>query len=75
MMSDGEKMVPVEMDSIGGLKVISIGFMLQAEDAPVIWRGPMKNGVIRQFLEDVDWGELDALIVDCPPARGTSPFP
>ncbi|HOT63304.1 MAG TPA: Mrp/NBP35 family ATP-binding protein [Treponemataceae bacterium] len=74
MMSDGEKMVPVEMDSIGGLKVISIGFMLQAEDAPVIWRGPMKNGVIRQFLEDVDWGELDALIVDCPPGTGDEPL-
>ncbi|KAJ3227529.1 cytosolic Fe-S cluster assembly factor nbp35 [Clydaea vesicula] len=52
------------------LSVMSIGFMLQNPDEAIIWRGPKKNGLIKQFLKDVDWGELDFLIVDTPP--GTS---
>ena len=52
------------------LGVMSIGFMLPSEDDAVIWRGPRKNGLIKQFLTDVDWGELDVLLVDTPP--GTS---
>lgn len=52
------------------LGVMSIGFMLPSEDDAVIWRGPKKNGLITQFLGDVEWGELDYLIVDTPP--GTS---
>ena len=72
--SDGEKMFPVDMPGLDNLKVMYIGFMLEAEDAPVIWRGPMKNGVIRQFLEDVAWGTLDCLIVDCPPGTGDEPL-
>ncbi|KAJ1557712.1 Cytosolic Fe-S cluster assembly factor nubp1, partial [Nowakowskiella sp. JEL0078] len=52
------------------LCVMSIGFMLQNQDDAVIWRGPKKNGLIKQFLKDVDYGELDFLIVDTPP--GTS---
>ncbi len=72
--SVGDKMLPAELPELGNLKVISIGFMLEARDAPVIWRGPMKNGVIRQFLEDVEWGELDCLIVDCPPGTGDEPL-
>ncbi|KAJ3298158.1 Cytosolic Fe-S cluster assembly factor nubp1 [Borealophlyctis nickersoniae] len=50
--------------------VMSVGFMLQNPDDAVIWRGPKKNGIIKQFLKDVDWGELDYLVVDTPP--GTS---
>mmetsp|Transcript_44268 Transcript_44268/g.87356 ORF Transcript_44268/g.87356 Transcript_44268/m.87356 type:complete len:407 (-) Transcript_44268:485-1705(-) len=52
------------------LAVMSIGFLLPGEDDAIIWRGPKKNGLIRQFLTDVAWGELDYLIVDTPP--GTS---
>ncbi|KAI9103195.1 essential iron-sulfur cluster binding protein localized in the cytoplasm [Phlyctochytrium arcticum] len=52
------------------LGVMSIGFMLENPDDAVIWRGPKKNGIIKQFLKDVDWGQLDFLIVDTPP--GTS---
>ncbi|XP_052366614.1 cytosolic Fe-S cluster assembly factor nubp1, partial [Oncorhynchus keta] len=52
------------------LAVMSIGFLLSSPDDAVIWRGPKKNGMIKQFLRDVDWGELDYLIVDTPP--GTS---
>ncbi|KAG0780931.1 hypothetical protein G6F16_003691 [Rhizopus arrhizus] len=52
------------------LAVMSIGFMLPNKDDAVIWRGPKKNGLIKQFLRDVDWGTLDYLLVDTPP--GTS---
>ncbi|KAI4375627.1 hypothetical protein MLD38_013476 [Melastoma candidum] len=59
---------PVYVES--NLGVMSIGFMLPNPDEAVIWRGPRKNGLIKQFLKDVYWGELDFLIVDAPP--GTS---
>jgi len=52
------------------LAVMSVGFMLSNQDDAVIWRGPKKNGLIKQFLRDVNWGELDFLVVDTPP--GTS---
>lgn len=64
-------MLPV---SLGGLKVLSVGFLLHEQDDPVIWRGPMKMGVIRQFLEEVEWGELDLLIIDVPPGTGDEPL-
>jgi ATP-binding protein involved in chromosome partitioning len=52
-----------------GVKLVSMGFLI-AKDQPVIWRGPMLNGVIRQFLYQVQWGDLDYLIVDMPPGTG-----
>ena len=52
-----------------GVKVISIGFMVKPEQA-LIWRGPMLHSAIKQFITDVDWGELDYLIVDLPPGTG-----
>ena len=52
-----------------GVKLVSMGFLID-KDQPVIWRGPMLNGVIRQFLYQVEWGELDYLIVDMPPGTG-----
>jgi Mrp family chromosome partitioning ATPase len=58
---------PVYIDN---LAVMSIGFMLPNPDEAVIWKGPKKNGLIKQFLKDVDWGVLDYLVVDTPP--GTS---
>ena len=57
----------------GGVKIMSIGFMVD-RDKPLIWRGPMAHGVIKQFLEQVDWGELDYLIVDLPPGTGDVPL-
>lgn len=66
----GEKMIPVEA---AGLKIMSIGFMVN-RDQPLIWRGPMAHGVVKQFLEQVDWGELDYLIVDLPPGTGDVPL-
>jgi ATP-binding protein involved in chromosome partitioning len=52
-----------------GIKLVSMGFLIE-KDQPVIWRGPMLNGIIRQFLYQVDWGELDYLIIDLPPGTG-----
>jgi ATP-binding protein involved in chromosome partitioning len=52
-----------------GVKLVSMGFLID-RDQPVIWRGPMLNGVIRQFLYQVQWGELDYLLVDMPPGTG-----
>jgi len=63
---------PVEYDT--RLKVMSIGFLLRNRDDAVIWRGPLKMNVIRQFLKDVEWGELDFLVVDCPPGTGDEPL-
>jgi len=52
------------------IKVVSMDFLLPSDDAPVIWRGPLKMGAIRQFLEEVAWGDLDYLLVDLPPGTG-----
>jgi ATP-binding protein involved in chromosome partitioning len=54
----------------GGIKAISIEFFLDHEDQAITWRGPMLHKAIRQFLEDVDWGELDYLLIDLPPGTG-----
>jgi len=56
------------------LKVISIEGLLPNTDDPLIWRGPMKIGVIRQFISDVNWGDLDYLVVDSPPGTGDEPL-
>jgi ATP-binding protein involved in chromosome partitioning len=56
------------------LKVMSIGFMLQSSDDAVIWRGPLKHSLIQQFLKDVEWGDLDYLVIDSPPGTGDEPL-
>ena len=56
------------------LWVMSLGFMLPNRNDAVIWRGPIKMGLIKQFLQDVAWGELDYLVVDCPPGTGDEPL-
>lgn len=65
-------LLPIEFTT--NLKVMSIGFLLPSEDQAVIWRGPRKYSMIRQLLADVDWGELDYLIVDAPPGTGDEPL-
>lgn len=57
-----------------GLKVISMDMLLPSDDAPVIWRGPLKMGAIRQFLGEVAWGDLDYLLIDLPPGTGDEPL-
>jgi ATP-binding protein involved in chromosome partitioning len=64
-------LLPVDLN---GLKVMSIGFLLPEPDQAVIWRGPMKMGVIKQFIKDVEWGDLDYLIIDSPPGTGDEPL-
>ncbi len=66
------EIVPIEVG--GNLKVMSIGFLLGSPEDAVIWRGPMKFGVIRQFLGEVEWGPLDYLIIDAPPGTGDEPL-
>ena len=56
------------------LVVMSIAFMLEHNDSPVVWRGPMKYQMIKQFLKDVEWGKLDYLIIDSPPGTGDEPL-
>lgn len=63
---DGKTLTPLENY---GVKVMSMGFLV-AEDTPMIWRGPMVQSALQQMLRDVDWGELDVLVVDMPPGTG-----
>ncbi len=56
------------------LWVMSLGFMIPSPEDAVIWRGPAKIGMIKQFVRDVDWGDLDYLVVDCPPGTGDEPL-
>jgi ATP-binding protein involved in chromosome partitioning len=65
-VSPERKILPLEAQ---GVKIMSIGFFV-AEDSAVVWRGPMLHKALTQFLEDVDWGELDFLLVDLPPGTG-----
>jgi ATP-binding protein involved in chromosome partitioning len=64
--AQGDVLQPVQNH---GVKMVSMGFLID-RDQPVIWRGPMLNGIIRQFLYQVNWGELDYLVVDLPPGTG-----
>ena len=68
MVSGERKIIPLE--ATGNVKAISIEFFLSERDQAITWRGPMLHKAIRQFLEDVDWGELDYLLIDLPPGTG-----
>lgn len=57
-----------------GIRIMSLNLLLENEDDPVIWRGPLMAGVIRQFWTDVVWGSLDYLLVDLPPGTGDAPL-
>jgi ATP-binding protein involved in chromosome partitioning len=63
---------PVQVNK--NLKLVSMSFLLQSPDLPVIWRGPMKMKAIQQFLGDVKWGDLDWLVIDSPPGTGDEPL-
>jgi ATP-binding protein involved in chromosome partitioning len=65
-VSEAKHMIPPEAF---GIKVISMGMLVPA-DQPIIWRGPMLHGAVQQFMRDVEWGELDYLVVDLPPGTG-----
>ena len=71
-INENRNMVPVEAPS--GLKVMSMAFMLESIDTPIIWRGPQKSGSIKQLIAEVEWGPLDVLIIDNPPGTGDEPL-
>lgn len=70
--ADDKGMFPITVTPT--LKVMSMAFLLKDTDTPVIWRGPMKMGAIKQFLGEVHWGDLDYLIIDLPPGTGDEPL-
>jgi ATP-binding protein involved in chromosome partitioning len=67
-VNERRKIVPLV--GAGGVQAISIEFFLERQDQAIVWRGPMLHKAIRQFLEDVEWGELDYLLIDLPPGTG-----
>ncbi len=69
--ADQGGLLPIE---VNGIKVITMASIMQDSDAPVIWRGPLKMGAIKQFLGDIHWGDLDYLIIDSPPGTGDEPL-
>jgi ATP-binding protein involved in chromosome partitioning len=72
VQSKDNQIEPIEYSDT--LKIMSIGFLLPDDSSPVIWRGPMKHNLIKQFTSDVNWGPLDYLVVDCPPGTGDEPL-
>jgi ATP-binding protein involved in chromosome partitioning len=66
-LSDGKQIQPLERF---GIKLMSIGFLLEDSKSAVVWRGPMLHGALLQFLKDVNWGKLDFLLLDLPPGTG-----
>jgi ATP-binding protein involved in chromosome partitioning len=72
LQSEGEGIRPIEV--LPNVKLISMAFLLPNPDSPVVWRGPIKHTAIKQFLGDVEWGDLDFLIVDLPPGTGDEPL-
>ncbi len=72
IQAEGNKIKPVLYSET--LKIMSVGFLLRNQSDALIWRGPMKHNVIKQFVTDVCWGNLDYLVVDCPPGTGDEPL-
>jgi ATP-binding protein involved in chromosome partitioning len=72
LVSYGEGLEPIKV--FKGLKTISTGLLSQDPDKAIVWRGPLKHSAIRQFLGDVNWGDLDYLVIDLPPGTGDEPL-
>ncbi|MDD3437302.1 MAG: Mrp/NBP35 family ATP-binding protein [Candidatus Gastranaerophilales bacterium] len=72
--AEGEDDLVYPIEYSEGLKVVSIGFMIEDPTDSIIWRGPMKMKFIKQMIANVVWGDLDYLIVDCPPGTGDEPL-
>jgi Mrp family chromosome partitioning ATPase len=70
----GHDEILLPVTSAEGVEVMSIGFLLPRADTPVVWRGPRKHQIIRQFLQQVEWGTLDFLVIDAPPGTGDEPL-
>ena len=65
---------PTPIKVVENVYALTIATFLESPDTPVVWRGPLKTGAIKQFLQDIEWPELDYLIVDCPPGTGDEPL-
>ena len=72
LQSTGDMIVPVKVKE--NLSAISMAFLLEDRDTPVVWRGPLKMSAIQQFLGEVAWGDLDYLVIDLPPGTGDEPL-
>ncbi len=72
VLSTSEGIIPFE--PVANLKVMSVAFLLKSDDDAVIWRAPLKHSLIQQFITDVEWGDLDFLIIDLPPGTGDEPL-
>lgn len=72
LVSEKNRIEPVK--AFGNMKVVSTASILESEDSPVIWRGPLKMKLISQFLSDVNWGNIDYMIIDSPPGTGDEPL-
>ena len=64
----------IEPANAGGIKAASMALVLSSRDSPVVWRGPMKMAAIKQFIQDVNWGDLDFLLIDLPPGTSDEPL-
>jgi ATP-binding protein involved in chromosome partitioning len=64
----------IEPANAQGIKVISMALLLKDRDAPIVWRGPMKMAAIKQFISEVNWGDLDYLVIDLPPGTSDEPL-
>ncbi|MDQ1282513.1 MAG: ATP-binding protein involved in chromosome partitioning, partial [Euryarchaeota archaeon] len=71
LMTGPDGMEPADA---AGIKVISMALLLKSRDSPVVWRGPMKMSALKQFVSDVNWGDLDFLLVDLPPGTSDEPI-
>ena len=72
LMKGKDGIIPAETSS--GLKLISVNLMLDNPEMPTVWRGPIINNIIRQLYTDVDWGDIDYLLIDLPPGTGDAPL-
>ena len=72
ILAEGDGLIPLQTKT--GIKMISVNLMLEEETSPVVWRGPVIAGTVKQFWTDVIWGDVDYMFVDCPPGTGDVPL-
>lgn len=73
LYADGDKNI-FPSETSGGIKVVSLNLLVETEDTPVVWRAPVITGLVKQFYSEVNWGEIDVLLIDMPPGTGDVPL-